>query len=157
MGRGRQDPISLSLPALAGPVWPEAEPTSSRSSPRWSVFPPWRGGTTPSVPSPTLPPPPPPAAGVPGPEAPRPSWAPTQARNKAQCVIPVRQSCHLPGPALCLSRPSVALPGPSPAPLFGPPLVAGPLSMRVPSWPRPELNCSHAGGGDLGPLSSPLS
>lgn len=102
-------------------------------------------------------PPPPPAAGVPGPEAPGPSWAPTQARNKAQCVIPVRQSCHLPGPALCLSRPSVALPGPSPAPLFGPPLVAGPLSMRVPSWPRPELNCSHAGGGDLGPLSSPLS
>ena len=108
-GAGRTPLASPFLP-LPGPVWPEAEPASSCSSPRRPVSPPWRGGTSRPVPSPTLPRPP--AVGIPGPEAPGPSWAPTQARNKAQCVIPVQQPCHLPGPALHLLRPSAALPRP---------------------------------------------
>lgn len=115
-GACRTPLVSPFLP-LPGPVWPEAEPASSRSSPRRPVSPPWRGGTSRPVPSPTLPRPPQRVFRAPKLRAPagRPRRPGTKPRvlflcgNRATCpALPSASFAHL---LLC--------PGPSPAPLFG--------------------------------------
>lgn len=102
-GWGWQDPISLLLP-LPGPVWSEAEPASSCSSPRRPISSSRRGCTSSSVSSPT----PGRWAGVLGPTAQGLCRAPTWARNKARCVTPAvtmppAQPCPPPPQPICCS------------------------------------------------------
>ena len=153
-GAGRTPLASPFLP-LPGPVWPEAEPASSRSSPRRPVSPPWRGGTSRPVPShPALchhPPFPAPRSGCSGPRSSGPQLGAHAGQEQSSvcysCVATVPPARPCPPPPSPICCPAQAL---HPPLCLVPPLVAGPLSMRV-------LAPARAGGVNLGPLSSLLS
>lgn len=101
---------------------------------------------------------PPPRSGCSGPRSSGPQLGAHAGQEQSPvcyscaATVPPARPCPLPPPPICCSARAL-----HPPLCLVPPLVAGPLSMRVPPWPWPELNYSHAGGGDLGPLSLPLS